>query len=142
MLADSKPKVMQIKESQIHIRLSESEKIMVRKASAIKNSSMSQFLRGAVMSAAKELLSREASQPPVFLSESGEYFFRDRPKINVFSNLYKFRESKLKKSEWCSLYGLSPSDFDFALDEIAEGHSLYLPYQKWLEKEEESLDAF
>ena len=142
MYLDTKLEIDQSKDSQIHLRLSENEKAIVRKASAMKNSSMSQFLRGAVMSAARDLISKEASDSPVYSNKDGEYFFSNRPRVKVFSNLFKFRESKIEKGEWCSLYGLNSSDFDYALSEISQGKSLYLQYQKWLQKEEEPLDAF
>lgn len=142
MFLDTKLEIDQSKDSQIHIRLSESEKAIVRKASAMKNSSMSQFLRGAVMSAARELISKEAADSPVYSNKDGEYFFSNRPRVNVFSNLFKFRESKIEKGEWCNLYGLNASDFEYALNEISQGKSLHLQYQKWLQKEEEPLDAF
>jgi hypothetical protein len=142
MLLNTKIEIDQSKDSQLHIRLSESEKAIVRKASAMKNSSMSQFLRGAVMTAATELISKETSDSPVYSNKDGEYFFSNRPRVNVFSNLFKFRESKIDKGEWCSLYGLSAADFDYALTEISQGKSLYFQYQKWLKKEEESLENF
>lgn len=142
MFLDANLEINHSKGSQIHIRLSESEKAIVRQASAMKNSSMSQFLRGAVMSAARELISKEASDSPVFSNKDGEYFFSNRPRVNVFSNLFKFRESKIEKVEWCNLYGLIVSDFDYALNNISEGKSLHFQYTKWLQKEEEQLDAF
>ena len=74
MFLDTKLELAQSKDSQIHIRLSENEQAIVRKASAMKNSSMSQFLRGAVMAAARELISKEASDSPVYSNKDGEYF--------------------------------------------------------------------
>ena len=129
MFLDANLEINHSKGSQIHIRLSESEKAIVRQASAMKNSSMSQFLRGAVMSAARELISKEASDSPVFSNKDGEYFFSNRPRVNVFSNLFKFRESKIEKVEWCNLYGLIVSDFDYALNNISEGKSLHFQYR-------------
>ena len=142
MFMDAKLEIDLSKGSQIHIRLSESEKAIVRQASAMKNSSMSQFLRGAVMSAARELISKEASDSRVFSNKDGEYFFCSRPRVNVFSNLFKFRESKIEKGEWCNLYGLNVSDFEYALNNISQGKSLHFQYKKWLQKEEEPIDAF
>ena len=135
MFMDAKLEIDLSKGSQIHIRLSESEKAIVRQASAMKNSSMSQFCT-------RELISKEASDSPVFSNKDGEYFFSNRPRVNVFSNLFKFRESKIEKVEWCNLYGLIVSDFDYALNNISEGKSLHFQYTKWLQKEEEQLDAF
>jgi hypothetical protein len=130
------------KESQLHIRLSEGEKAIVRKASAIEKCTMSQFLRGAVMSAAKQIILGINGEVPVFANKEGDYCFKDRPKLNVFSNLYKFRDSGISEKDWVNLYGLQLAHFQYVLNEIGVGGSLHAAYQEWLKTEDEPLAAF
>jgi hypothetical protein len=129
-------------DSQLHIRLSENEKAIVRKASAIEKCAMSQFLRGAVMSAAKQIISDLTAEVPVLKNKHGEYCFKDRPKVTVFSNLYKWRESGISEKDWVSLYGLKLAHFQYVLNEIGANGSLHADFQEWLKSEDEPLEAF
>jgi len=65
--------------------------------------------------------------------------FSEQPNVQVFSNLYKFKQAHINRgmtiAAWSKLYDIPKEDLRFALEAIKVSGSLYTYYQHWLSVE-------
>lgn len=130
----------QVKSVQLHIRLTEDEKRLVRRASSLKGKTMSEFLRETIMITARQITQR--ADEAVYLVVDGEYVFSARPRVHVFSNLFKLTKSQMELNHWANLYGIPAEHIKFVLDQIGSSGVLHKKYMEWLDAPEDEPEEF
>jgi len=74
----------------------------------------------------------------------GDYVFTNRPKVKVFSLIFKITSDRSDKTveQWATNYGLDVGDIVVALREISPYGDLRDEFHEWLENDEDEEECF
>lgn len=67
----------------------------------------------------------------IIKNKEGVYVYAKKPKVGVFSNLYKLKASNFTSTYWARLYGIPLADIEYALSAIDKDIVLRESYKSW-----------